>query len=158
AADGSLVCLDNKTGKKVWGYNVVDKFGGQVPHWGISESPLVDGEKLIVTPGGRDGSMVALNKRTGDLIWKSPGDRAAYSSPIAVNTGSLRQYVTLTSQGAVGVSAGTGELLWRYEKVANRTANIATPIFADNQLFVSTAYGTGCALLRVDGSNGKASE
>ena len=158
SADGTLVCLNLADGKQVWSQNIVERYKGDVPHWGISESPLVDGDKVIVTPGGSDGTLVALNKKTGAPLWKTKGsDAAAYSSPIVVQTGGVRQYVTLTSGGAVGVSAGTGELLWRYDKVANRTANIATPIFAKDHIFVSTDYGTGCALLKV-GGGGKASE
>lgn len=158
SADGTLVCLESATGKKIWEQNIVEKFGGEVPHWGISESPLIDGEKLIVSPGGSDASMVALNKADGKLIWKSPGDRAAYSSAIIVNSGGVRQYVTLTSSAAVGVSAATGEQLWRYTQVANNVANIATPVFSNDHVFVSTDYGTGCALLRLAPKTGKASE
>ncbi|MBI3683599.1 MAG: PQQ-binding-like beta-propeller repeat protein [Acidobacteria bacterium] len=157
-ADGSLACLDSSSGKKIWGFNMVQKFRGQVPNWGISESPLIDGDKLIVTPGGSDGAIAALDKRNGNTIWKSQQDQAAYSSPIAVTSGGVRQYVTLTASGAIGVSAATGELLWRYEKIANRTANIATPIHHDGHIFVSTDYGTGCALLRIAPQTGKASE
>ncbi|MBL8233153.1 MAG: PQQ-like beta-propeller repeat protein [Bryobacterales bacterium] len=158
SADGTLVCLEAATGKKIWEQNIVDKFGGEVPHWGISESPLIDGEKVIVTPGGRDASVVALNKLDGKLIWKSPGDRAAYSSPIIVNSGGVKQYVTLTSNAAVGVSAATGEQLWRYTQVANNVANVATPLYASDHIFVSSDYGTGCALLRLAPKTGKASE
>jgi outer membrane protein assembly factor BamB len=158
SADGTLVCLETATGKKIWEQNIVEKFHGEVPHWGISESPLIDGEKLIVTPGGSGASIVALNKADGKLIWKSPGDRAAYSSPIVVNSGGVKQYVTLTSNAAVGVSAATGEQLWRYAQVANNVANVATPIFANDHVFVSTDYGTGCALLRLAPKTGKASE
>lgn len=158
SADGTLVCLNLADGKQVWSQNIVDKYKGEVPHWGISESPLIDGERVIVTPGGSDGTLVALNKKNGTPLWKTKGsDAAAYSSPIIVNSGKVRQYVTLTSGAAVGVSASTGEILWRYDKVSNRTANIATPIFAKDHLFVSTDYGTGCALLKV-AADGKASE
>jgi outer membrane protein assembly factor BamB len=158
SADGTLMCLDIADGKKIWGYNMVEKFKGDVPHWGISESPLVDGNKLIVTPGGSDGGVVALNKATGEPIWRSQKDAAAYSSPIIVNYGKVRQYVVFTANAALGLNASTGELLWRYEKVVNRTANIATPIYHDGHIFVSSDYGTGCALLRLDPATGKASE
>lgn len=159
SADGTLVCLNLADGKQLWSQNIVERYKGEVPHWGISESPLVDGDRVIVTPGGSDGTLVALNKKNGAPLWKTKGsDAAAYSSPIVVNTGGVRQYVTLTSGGAVGVAANTGELLWRYDKVANRTANIATPLFAKDHIFVSTDYGTGCALLKVASNTGKASE
>jgi len=158
SADGTLLALNVADGKKIWGYNIVEKYKGEVPHWGISESPLVDGNNLIVTPGGSDGGVVALNKTTGEPIWRSQKDPAAYSSPIIVNYGKVRQYVVFTANAALGLNASTGELLWRYDKVVNRTANIATPIYHDGHIFVSSDYGTGCALLRLDPNTGKASE
>ncbi|HUQ91801.1 MAG TPA: PQQ-binding-like beta-propeller repeat protein, partial [Bryobacteraceae bacterium] len=119
----------------------------------------VDGNRLIVTPGGSDSTVVALDKRNGNLLWKSAiKDGAAYSSPIVFELGGVRQYSLLTASAAVGVNASTGELLWRYDKVSNRTANIATPIYHDGHLFVSTDYGTGCALLKIAPDSGKATE
>lgn len=159
SADGTLLCLNPASGKKIWGFNILDKFRGDVPHWGISESPLVDGNRLIVTPGGSDGGVVALDKMTGNVLWKSKmDDPAGYSSPVVVESGGVRQYVVFTARGVVGVAASTGELLWRYDKVSNRTANIATPLFKNGHLFVSSDYGTGCALLRVADKTGKAAE
>jgi outer membrane protein assembly factor BamB len=77
AADGTLLCLETATGKRIWGMNLMEKFGGRVPTWGISESPLVEGDRVIVTPGGRGASVVALEKRKGDVLWQSQSDRAA---------------------------------------------------------------------------------
>jgi outer membrane protein assembly factor BamB len=160
AADGGLVCLDAASGKRIWGYNVVNKFGAQVINWGISESPLVDGERLIVNPGGPGASIVALNKKTGELIWKSQSDEAGYSSAIVFDAGPTRHIVAFTGEGAVGLNATNGELLWRYDKISNRTANIATPIHRAGYVFLSSDYGTGCALLKLTPSGGgvKASE
>ena len=158
SADGTLVCLNIATGKKVWGYNILEKFGGGVPHWGISESPLVEGNKLIVMPGGSGASVVALNKLDGSLIWKSQSDRAGYSSAIAFDQGGSRKLAVLSGQGAMGLEASSGELLWRYDKVSNRTANIATPIYNEGRIFVSTAYGTGCALLNIPAKGEKMQE
>lgn len=150
AADGALVCLDAASGKSRWVQNVVQKYGGSVIPWGMSESPLVDGDRLIVTPGGRGASMVALNKMDGTLLWRSGGDIAGYASPVVADIGGVRQIVTLTGAGAVGVRADTGQQLWRYTKVSNSTANIATPIVHNGHVFVSTDYDTGAALLRID--------
>lgn len=158
AADGGLVCLDSSTGRKIWGFNMVERFRGQVPHWGISESPLIDGQKLIVTPGGADASVAALDKTTGKTIWKSQRDAAAYSSPIVIESGGVRQYAVFTADAAIGLAADTGELLWRYDKVVNRTANIATPVSSNDYVFFSSDYGTGCALLRLAPKTGKAAE
>jgi outer membrane protein assembly factor BamB len=155
SGDGMLVCLDVKTGKKVWGMNIVEKFGASVPEWGITESPLVDGEKLIVTPGGPGAGVVALNKATGDVIWKSQSDPAAYSSPFAFDFGGSRMVAVLTSRAAMALNIQNGELQWRYERVANRVANIATPIVRDGHVFVSSDYGTGCALLKLTPAGGK---
>lgn len=161
AADGTLVCLDVKTGQKIWGLNFQKDFGGSQPHWAYSESPLVEGENLIVTPGGPDATIVALDKSTGKVVWKSKiGDPAGYASPIVAQLGDIRQFIQLTARGVVGVRADNGELLWRYDRVANRTANIATPIYRDPYVFVSTEYGTGSALIKLtqEGKGIKATE
>jgi outer membrane protein assembly factor BamB len=160
AGEGTLVSLDAQTGNVLWKMNVVEKFGGRVPHWGISESPLVDSSNLIVTPGGPGAAIVALDKKTGTLVWKSQSDPAAYSSAINAEVGGIRQVIVFTSQGVVGLRADSGALLWKYNKVSNRTANIATPIFQNGFVFVSSAYGTGCALLKLNAEGGvvKASE
>ncbi|MGH9656961.1 MAG: PQQ-binding-like beta-propeller repeat protein, partial [Bryobacteraceae bacterium] len=160
SADGTLVCLEQATGKQIWKQNVVEKFGAQVLHWGISESPLIDGDRLIVTPGGSGASVVALDKRNGNLLWKSQSDEAGYSSPIVADVSGLRHYIVFTGEAAIGLAASNGELLWRYDKVSNRTANIATPIFHNGHVFVSSDYGTGCALLKLtrDGGSIKATE
>lgn len=155
SADGTLSCLEPKSGKRIWSLNVVKEFGGSVPHWGFSESPLIDGNRLILNTGGSGHAVVALDKMTGKIVWKSQSDRAAYSSAILAQTGGVKQVLTFTSQGAVGLRADNGELLWRYDNVANRTANIATPIFHNGHAFYSSDYGTGCALLKLDSSGAK---
>lgn len=150
SAAGNLVCLDTATGMKIWHIDVTEEFGGTVPHWGYSESPLIDGEKLIVEPGGSGTSVVALNKNTGKLIWKSGSDPAHYGSAIIVPVGKTKQIMTFTAKAAVGIRADNGELLWRYSNANNRTANVATPVYRDGHVFFSSAYGTGAALLKVD--------
>ncbi len=147
--DGVLVCLEAATGKILWSQNVVHKYGGEIPNWGFSESPLIDGGRLIVMPGGRGASIVSLSKTDGSLQWKAGSDRAGYSSAIVANVGGVRQVIALSAESALGVEEDNGELLWRYTKVSNRTANIATPIYRDGEAFLSSAYGTGCALLRL---------
>jgi outer membrane protein assembly factor BamB len=149
AADGTLLCLDTATGKRIWGMNIVEKFGGHVPTWGISESPLVDGDRVIVTPGGPDASVVALDKDTAKVLWQSQNDPAGYSSPMTIDGATTRIVVVFTARGVIGLDLKTGELQWRYDKVANRTANIATPIVHDDYVFLSSDYGTGCALLKL---------
>mgnify|MGYP000198939030 CR=1 FL=1 len=155
SADGTLSVLNKADGKKQWDLNVVDKFGAHVIHWGMSESPLIDGPQVIVQPGGRGASVVALDKTNGKIIWKSGSDSAGYASAIAFDFGGIRNIVTFTGEGIVGLNGATGEQLWRYDKVSNRTANIATPLFTNGHLFVSSDYGTGCALLKLTAAAGK---
>ena len=149
AADGILACLETQTGKKIWTVDLMRRFNSRVIQWGMSESPLVDGDRVIVTPGARDAAVVALNKNTGETIWKSQSDEAGYSSAIAFDLGGVRQIAVLTGRGALGLNINNGQLMWRYDKVSNRTANVATPIYRDGSIFLSTDYGTGCALIRL---------
>lgn len=150
AADGTLVSLEAATGKVIWSQNVVQKYGGSIIPWGMSESPLIDGSRVIVTPGGRGASVVALNKADGTLVWKGGSDLAGYASAVAADIGGVRQIITLTNDAALGLRADSGQVLWRYTKVANNTANIATPIVQNGHVFFSTSYDTGAALLRID--------
>ena len=149
---GDLVCLSAANGQILWRKNMVRDFGGSVPGWGYSESPLVDGEKVIATPGGRQATLVALNKMTGALIWAArvpEGDGAQYSSCIVAEVGGVRQYVQFLQRGVVGVAARDGRFLWRYNHPANGTANCATPIFHDGCVFAASGYGTGGGLVRL---------
>jgi outer membrane protein assembly factor BamB len=150
--NGDLACVKFQDGSLIWQRNILEDFGGRNPKWLISESPLVDGAKLIVTPGGDEASIVALDKMTGETIWTSEGlsDQAGYSSCIAADIEGIRIIMAFTSQAAVGLRASDGELMWRYRNVANRTANVATPVFQDNKVFYTSAYRTGAALLELE--------
>ncbi|MDX2149807.1 MAG: PQQ-binding-like beta-propeller repeat protein [Bryobacteraceae bacterium] len=153
---GDLVCLKLSDGSPVWKLSILSEFGGSNPNWLISESPLIDGSKLIVTPGGKGAGIVALDKMTGKTVWTSKelSDPAHYSSCIAADVAGVRAIMTITSGAAVGVRANDGKLLWRYQQVANRVANVTTPVVSGNKVFYSTAYGTGCALLELTPKNG----
>ena len=146
---GDLSALDASTGKVVWTMNVLQKFGGSNITWGISESPLVIGEKLLVNPGGPGASVVALNKRDGSLIWKSQSDRAGYSSGIPITVGGKTQVVFFTSTRGLGLDLETGALLWDYPKAANDTANAATPVARGNRVWISSDYGNGGGLVEI---------
>lgn len=150
SADGTLVSLAAATGKVQWQQNILQAFSGSQIHWGLSESPLVDGSRLIVTPGGKDRSVVALDKKTGKAIWGAGSDAPGYSSAIAFDFGGQRHLVVFTASGATGLNAENGWVMWKYAKVANRVANIATPIYHDGHVFLSSDYGTGCALLKLE--------
>jgi outer membrane protein assembly factor BamB len=162
---GDLVCVQAADGKEVWRKKFDKDFGGKMMSgWAYSESPLVDGEKLVCTPGGKEAVVVALDKKTGDTIWKcampdigpkgNPG--AGYASIVISEAGGVKQYVTLIGKGLIGVAAKDGKFLWGYNKVANGTANISTPIVKGDCVFGSSAYGTGSALLNLssDGAGG----
>ena len=156
--EGDLACLETATGKVRWRKSFPDDFGGQMmSHWKYSESPLVDGEKLVSTPGGPEAAIVALDKKTGDLIWKCAlpdiggrgKDGAAYSSMVVAEIDGIRQYIQIMGRGAVGVEALAGKFLWSYNRIANGVANIPTPVVRGNYVFVTTSYKTGSALLKL---------
>lgn len=154
--NGDLACLRVKDGTVVWQKNMLKEFGGENPRWHISESPLVDGNNLIVMPGGNGASIVALNKMNGSTVWttKELSDQAGYSSCILANVGGVRTIIGFTANACVGVRATDGKLMFRNSAASNQTANCATPVFHDNKVFYTSAYGTGCALLDLKASGG----
>lgn len=159
--EGDLLCVDAATGKERWRRNLEKDFGGQVMSiWKYSESPLVDGDRVIVTPGVTNALMVALDKGTGKEIWRTREaqdlgpkgkDGAGYSSVVISNAAGIKQYVQLTGRGLVGVRAADGRLLWNYNRVANDVANISTPVVKGDFVFASTGYQTGAVLLKLEG-------
>jgi outer membrane protein assembly factor BamB len=151
--NGDLSALDTRTGKIVWSKNILREFGGSNITWGISESPLVLGNKVLVNAGGHDASIVALNKANGSVIWKSQSDEAGYSSAIPVDINGVTQVVFFTAQRAVGLDSKDGRLLWEYGRPANRTANAATPIARANRIFISSDYGTGGGVVEIKPDN-----
>lgn len=150
---GDLTALDARTGKIVWSKNVLKEFGGSNITWGISESPLVLGNKVLVNAGGPGASIVALNKADGSVIWKSQSDKAGYSSAIPAEINGTTQVVFFTAQRAVGLDAKDGRLLWEYGKPSNRVANVATPIARGNRVFISSDYGTGGGVVEIKADN-----
>jgi len=167
-SNGRIVCLDSKAGKLVWARDFSDWSGKMMTKWGYAESPLVDGDVVICTPGGPDGMVVALNLESGEEVWscklpeydeefgvngKSLIDGAGYSSAVVSEGGGVRQYVQLVGRGLIGIRAKDGKLLWRYKKVANGTANIPTAIVDGDHVFTSTGYNTGSALLKLSSAD-----
>ena len=146
---GDLTCLDSATGKRIWTVNLIQKFGGINPYWGYSESPLIVGDRILVNAGGSRASIVALSKADGATLWQQHSDAPGYSSPMLLRSGSLNQVIFFTGARTLAVDARDGRLLWSYNKAANGTANIATPIVRGTRVFVSSDYGTGAALLDV---------
>ena len=154
--NGDLACLKTD-GTVVWQRNILKDFRGAQIRWLISESPLVDGPHVVVTPGGRGAGIVKLDKMTGQTVWaaKELSDEAGYSSIIAADVQGVRTYMTFTAAAGVGVRASDGKLMFRYPRAANRTANIATPVFSNNKVFFASGYGTGGGLLDLTAQNGE---
>jgi outer membrane protein assembly factor BamB len=154
--NGDLAAFRTGDGSTLWQRNILKDFSGRNISWDISESPLVDGNMLIVTPGGRNAGVVALDKMSGKTIWTSKelSDEAGYASVIVADVQGVRTLMTLTSGAGVGLRASDGKLMWRYPRVANGTANITTPIFHDNKVFYTSDYGTGAALLGLKAQGG----
>ncbi|MPZ20205.1 MAG: PQQ-binding-like beta-propeller repeat protein [Luteitalea sp.] len=154
---GDLACMSVKDGTIIWQRNILKDFGGENPNWHISESPLIDGNHVIVTPGGEGAGIVALDKGTGKTVWttKELSDPAGYSSCLVAEVQGVRTIMGFTSRAGVGVRASDGKLMWRYEPVSNRVANIATPIIHDDKVFYTSAYDTGGALLGLKAENGE---
>jgi outer membrane protein assembly factor BamB len=161
---GNVACLRVGDGTIVWQRSLQDVFGAPVPTWSFRESPLVDGDKVVVTPGAEGATLVALDKHTGETLWKSevPGNpQAAYSSAIAIDLDGQRQYVQFTAKAVVGVAASDGALLWRYDAPANSHGiNISTSLHDRGRVFAASAYGNGGGLVRLsrDANGGVAAE
>jgi len=150
-SDGDLVCLETANGQEVWRKQLRNDFGGKYGEWAYSESPLVDGDKLICTPGGTNATLVALKKQTGEVIWKCAtpeGDDASYSSAVIAEFSGVRQYVQFLAKGLAGVDAKTGKLLWRFEKTAKGSpAVILTPLAGEGMIY-SGAFRATSALIK----------
>jgi outer membrane protein assembly factor BamB len=151
--NGDLSVLEAKTGKILWSKNVLKEFGGSNIRWGISESPLVLGNKLLVNAGGPGASIVALNKTNGSVLWKSQSDEAGYSSAIPFEVNGGTQVVFFTAERAVGLDPNNGKLLWEYARPSNNVANVATPIVRANRVFISSDYGTGGGVVEINPDN-----
>jgi outer membrane protein assembly factor BamB len=154
---GDLVCVNRSDGKELWRKNLARDFGGKMmSHWGYSESPLIDGDHVVCTPGGTDGTVLCLKKLSGEKVWQSTEltDRAAYAGLLPVEIGGVRQYLILTDASVAGISAADGKLLWRADR-AGKTAVIPDPIYKDGILFVTSGYGIGCNGFKITASGGK---
>jgi len=155
---GDVVCLDANSGRRIWGVNVLEKFGGENISWALAESLLIDGGRVICRPGGPEVSFVALDKRTGDVVWTSPstGDQASYSSTTLAECQGLRIVLALMSEALVGANADTGDLLFRFEHRSPWDENIMMPIYHNGRVFISTRT-TGSVMLRLDVDGSRAS-
>ena len=162
--EGDLVSLDAATGEEGWRRSLRRDLGGAqmlaqgTTTWKYSESVLVDGDRVIATPGSSQAALVAFDKKSGEELWRTAlprfgeagVDGAGYSSVVVSEACGVRQYVQLLGRGVVGVDADTGRFLWGYDRVANEIANIATPLVREDLVFASTGYNTGSALLKLE--------
>lgn len=156
-AAGHLSCLETGTGKMVWTKSLAEDFGGEVmSDWGFSEAPLIDGDHVICTPGGAMGTVAALDKKSGEMVWQSKDlqDPAAYTSLVAAELGGKKQYVVLTGASVAGIDPENGEVLWKSER-KGKTAVVPTPIVEKDNVWVTSGYGVGSHLFHVDNSGGK---
>ena len=149
---GQIHCLSAVDGKELWQKDFIKDFDGKLmSRWGFSESPLIDGDLVICTPGGVDGTMVALDKNTGNLVWRTKEwtDNAGYSSPIVAEVDGIRQYIQQSAKAVAGVSAKDGKILWKIDMPAYRTAVIPTPIYNDHLVYVTSGYNAGCTAIQL---------
>ena len=158
-AAGKFLCLklatDGGKPQLLWEHDLLGEFHAAPPEWGIACSPLVDGELVIVQPGGRDGSVAGFDKRSGELKWKAGSNASGYSSPVATTVGGVRVVFAFTGNALLCIRAADGVLLDEYQWSTQFSGNIATPLVNDRWVFISSGYNKGCALLRaeVDGQN-----
>lgn len=151
SANGKLAALNAANGKTVWEHDLVEELNAKIPGWGVSTSPLVEGNLLLVDVGGSGGkSLAAFDKKTGKTVWTSQSDKAGYSAPIAVTVGGVRQVIFFTGTSVVSVAPATGKLFWRIPWRTDWDVNAAAPIFvAPDKLFISSGYGVGAALFKL---------
>lgn len=165
---GGIVCLSAKDGNVLWQKGFLQTWGGKMmSQWGFAESPLVDGDWVVCTPGAKEAMVVALDKMSGEEVWRSAlpdegslKEGAGYSSIVVSHGAGVKQYVQLVGCGVIGVRASDGKLLWHYEAVANDTANIPTCLVRDDYVFSATGYNQGAGLLKLvpEGDGVKAEE
>jgi hypothetical protein len=166
---GDLICVNLKTGKECWRVNLPKDFGGEVNPigggldeptplgWGYASAPLVNDNQLIIVPGGKNGLLAALDKKTGKLLWQSKEitEQASYSSPVLCTIDGKQQFVQVVNSGIVGIDAKDGKLLWQYRRAAAYDdVVIATPLTKDNYVLATVGFGQGCDLIKVASMNG----
>jgi outer membrane protein assembly factor BamB len=149
---GQIHCLSAADGKVLWQKDFTSDFNGKLmSRWGFSESPLIDGNLVVCTPGGSDGTMVALDKNTGEVVWRTKEwtDEAGYSSPIVAEVDGIRQYIQQAAKGVAGVSAKDGKLLWKVDVPGYKVAIVPTPIYNDHTVYITAGYNAGCTGIKL---------
>jgi outer membrane protein assembly factor BamB len=150
---GWLICFNAKTGEPLWHRNIIADFRGQLPGWQMSISPFIDGEKLIICPGGESAAVVALNKVNGEVIWHSgPKGVPGYATPVAATINGVQQYVIFAGEQLMGFAAQDGAPLWSVPWKTAHNVNAAMPLVIGNTVFITSNYGRGCGLVQVNGN------
>jgi outer membrane protein assembly factor BamB len=155
---GNVICMDAKTGQEIWSRNILDDFGSKNIRWALAESLVIDGDRVICTPGGPETCIVALDKTTGETVWQSPsaqGDLAGYASPALAEFDGVRMILQMTGEALVGVNAADGDLLFRLEHITQYDVNAMRPIFKDGHVFISSNYGTGSVMVKLNLDGGR---
>lgn len=156
---GELVAMNSKNGDIVWRKNILNEFNGDNIRWGVTENLVVDGDNLYCSPGGSEGNVIALNRKTGDLIWqcKGNGEKTAYCSPALVNLPNRKLLITHTQNSILGIDADNGELLWSFEHTNQYSIHPNTPLYHDGYLYCFSGYGKGGVMLKLsdDGTSVK---
>lgn len=154
--DGQLFCLEVASGKVIWSKKFKDDYQGKQPTWGYAGSPLVEGNLLIFEPGGPGASLVAVDKTNGKLVWQAGDDPAAYSSPVPFTLNGQRCVAMFNAAALVGRSISDGKELWRFPWKTEYDVTVATPIINGDRAFISSDYGSGCALVQFGNPPAKA--
>jgi outer membrane protein assembly factor BamB len=158
SARGQAVCLSTE-GKKIWSVDLMSQFGARNLQWGMTESLLVDGDRVFCTPGGREVTIVALDRHAGKTIWKikADGETSGYCSPCLVKHGKRRLLLTMTGKSVVGIDADTGEYMWRHSHVTDYDVNANTPLYHNGFIYAYSGYGTGGQMFQLseDGTSVK---
>ncbi len=156
-ATGKFHCLDVRTGTVRWVHDLLAEFQVTNQEYGVSFSPLIEGNRVVTMPGGPNGSsVVAFDRIDGRLVWKALDDRAGYSSPVAATLAGRRQVVCLTAESVVGLAPEDGKLLWKYPWPLFKDCNVATPVVVGDYVFISSGYSKGCSLLEITADGGAA--
>lgn len=150
SAHGGAVCFDT-SGKNAWSVDLAKKFGARNLQWGMTESPLIDGNKVFFTPGGRNSTVVALNRETGETIWdiKGNGETSGYCSPCLITHGKRRLLLTMTAKSLVAIDADSGEFLWSRSHTTDYDVNANTPLYDKGRVFTNSGYGTGGQMFQI---------
>ena len=161
SGQGNLVCFNRADGSILWQVQTVEQFDGDYHRWGIAESPLIIGDKVIATPGGKNASVVALNKMTGETVWVTEelSEKGNYCSPMHVNRGGTSLIITMLEEHVVGINAENGDVLWQdaysdYQKDP-KDINPVTPVYHDGYFYTTSGYDCGGAMykLSADGTS-----